>query len=107
MKVSVFKYRFELTAFVKNELKVGRDTVNIPTLQSKYPYLAPIKPNVYNYADKDLTIGQDSFHAIRPEEYFRSEADPNISRVLSGNMIRVRCLRAKQRYPARKKKLRQ
>ena len=85
MKVSSnfdgFEYNFELTAFVKDELKVGTDTVNIPPLQSKYPYLAPIKPIVYSYADVDLMIGQDSFHAIRPEEYFKSEADPNTSPV--------------------------
>ena len=76
-----FKYRFKLTAFVKDELKVDKDTANIPALQSKYPYLAPIKPIIYNYADVDLIIVQDSFHAIRPEEYFRSEADPDTSRV--------------------------
>ncbi|XP_063717837.1 uncharacterized protein LOC134844942 [Symsagittifera roscoffensis] len=85
MKVSSnfdgFEYIFELTAFVKDELKGGTDTVNIPALQSKYPYLAPIKPIVYSYADVDLIIGQDSFHAIRPEEYFKSEADPNTSPV--------------------------
>ena len=85
MKVSSnfdgFEYIFDLTAFVKDELKVGTDTVNIPALQSKYPYLAPIKPIVYSYADVDLIIGQDSFHAIRPEEYFKSEADPNTSPV--------------------------
>ena len=85
MKVSSnfdgFEYIFELTAFVKDELQVGFDTVNIPALQSKYPYLAPIKPIVYSYADVDLIIGQDSFHAIRPEEYFKSEADPNTSPV--------------------------
>ena len=85
MKVSSnfdgFEYIFELTAFVKDELKVDTDTVNIPALQSKYPYLAPIKPIVYSYADVDLIIGQDSFHAIRPEEYFMNEADPNTSPV--------------------------
>ena len=83
MKVSSnfdgFEYIFELTVFVKDELKVGTDTVNIPALQSKYPYLVPIKPIVYSYADVDLIIGQDSFHALRPEEYFKTEADPNTS----------------------------
>ena len=74
-----FEYIFDLAAFVKDELKVGTDTVNIPALQSKYPYLAPIKPIMYSYADVDLIIGQDSFHAIRPEEYFKSETDPNTS----------------------------
>ena len=85
MKVSSnfdgFEYTFELTAFVKDELKVGTNTVNNPALQSKYSYLAPIKPMVYSYADVDLKIGQDSFHAIRPEEYFKSEANPNTSPV--------------------------
>ena len=81
MKVSSnfdgFEYIFDLTAFVKDDTKVGTDTVNIPALQSKYPYLAPIKPIVFSYADLDLIIGQDIFHAIRPEDNFKSEADPN------------------------------
>ena len=54
MKVSSnfdgFEYISDLTAFVKDELKVCTDTVNIPALQSKYPYLAPIKPIAYSYA---------------------------------------------------------
>ena len=74
MKVSSnfdgFTYTFDLTAFVKDELKVGTDTVNISALQSKY-----------SYADVDLKIGQDTLHANRPEEYFKSEADPNTSPV--------------------------
>ena len=72
MKVSSnfdgFEDKFKLTAFVKDKFEVGTDTFNIAALQSKYPYLAPIKLIVYSYADIDLMIGQDSFHAIRPEE---------------------------------------
>ena len=50
---------------------------------------------MYSYADVDLIRGQDSFHAIRPEEYFKSEPDTNtlpvavrllIGWVLSGPM---------------------
>ena len=86
MKVSSnfdgFEYIFQLTAFVKDDFKVGTDTFNIPALQSRYPYLAPIKAIVYSYADGDLIIGQDSFHVIRPEEYFKSEADPSTSPVV-------------------------
>ena len=83
MKVSSkfdgFEYIFEFTAFVKIELQVGNITVNIPALQSKYPYLARIRPIVYSYANVDLIIGHDAFHANRPEEYFKSEADPKTS----------------------------
>ena len=64
-----------------DDKKFGTNTVKITALQSKYPYLAPIRSNVYKYADVDLIIGQDSFHAIRPEKYFKSEADPNTSPV--------------------------
>ena len=76
-----FEYRFESTAF-KNELNVDIDTVNIPALHSKYPYLAPTETIVYSYADVDLIIGQDFFHAIRPEEYFKSEPYENASDTL-------------------------
>ena len=41
-----FEFRFELTAFGKDEFKVGIDVVIIPALQIKYPYLASFKPNV-------------------------------------------------------------
>ena len=72
MKVSSnfdgFENRFKSTALFKDELKVGTDTVNVPALQSKYPYLAAIKPIVYSYADLDLINCQDLFHAIRPQD---------------------------------------
>ena len=60
-----FEYRFELTAFVKDDFKVGDNTVNIPALRSKYPYLAPIKPIVYSYADIDLNFGQSMLFGPR------------------------------------------
>ena len=41
MKVSSnfdgLEYNFKLTAFAKDKLKVGTDTVNIAALQIKYP----------------------------------------------------------------------
>ena len=85
MKVSSnfdgFENRFKSTAVFKDKFKVDTDTVNIPALQSKYPYLAAIKPIVYNYADLDLINCQDIFHAIRRQEIFSSEIDPNTSLV--------------------------
>ena len=40
-----------------DELKVAIVTVHNPALQSKFPYLAPTKQIVYNYADVYLLIG--------------------------------------------------
>ena len=48
------------------------------TLTPNRPHLNAKRPT---NADADLIIGQDSFHAIRPEECFKSEPDSNTSGV--------------------------
>ena len=84
---------FELLPYVKENLRVGSDKIDIVALQYKYPHLSVLLPKSYDYANVDMILGQDAYHAIRPLEYFEtnSKSSPVALRlplgwVLSGPM---------------------
>ena len=58
-----------LCAYVKDNIRIGSELINIPDLQNKYPQLAPIKPTQYTYEVVEVIIGQDYYHAVRPIEF--------------------------------------
>ena len=60
---------FSLCVYVKDNIRIGSELINIADLQNKYPQLAPIKPNQYTYEDVEVIIGQDYYHAIRSIEF--------------------------------------
>ena len=60
---------FPLCAYVKDNIRIGSELVNIADLQNKYPQLAPIKPTQNTYEDVQVIIGQDYYHADRPIEF--------------------------------------
>ena len=60
---------FSLCAYVKDNIRIGSELINIADLQNKYPQLAPIKPTHYTYEDVEVIIGQDYYHAVRPIEF--------------------------------------
>ena len=60
---------FSLCAYVKDNIRIGSDLINIADLQNKYPQLAAIKPTPYTYKDVEVIIGQDYYHAVRPVEF--------------------------------------
>ena len=60
---------FSLCAYVKENIRIGSEVINIADLQNKYPQLAPIKPSQYTYEDVEVIIGQDYYHAVRPIEF--------------------------------------
>ena len=66
-------FSIDISPYVKNDLSVGSDRIDITTLKQKFPHLEPIKPMVYSYSDVQIISGQDAFRAIRPIEYFESE----------------------------------
>ena len=68
---------FIINPFVKENLNVGSDIINVQALQETYPHLAVLDPVIYSYKDIEMTLGQDVYHAIRPLEYF--SADENRS----------------------------
>ena len=65
------EYSFRVTPFVKVNLSVGSETIDVSILQDRFPHLQPIKPIVYNYSDVEMILGQDVFHAIKPLKYFQ------------------------------------
>ena len=61
---------FELLPYVKENLRVGSDKIDINALQDKYPHLSVLPPKSYDYANVEMILGQDAYHAIRPLEHF-------------------------------------
>ena len=64
---------FPVKPFVRNDLKIGNDFINVDNLKAKYPPLEPISLSKYSYSDVDMILGKDVSHAIRPLEYFESD----------------------------------
>ena len=60
---------FSLCAYVKDNIRIGSELINIADLQNKYPQLAPINLTQYTYEDVEVIIGQDYYHAVRPIEF--------------------------------------
>ena len=56
---------FPVKPFVRNDLKIGNDFIDVDNLKAKYPHLEPISLSKYSYADVEMILGQDVFHAIR------------------------------------------
>ena len=64
---------FVVKPYVREDLKVGTDTIDVELLKTKYPHLQPISLKKYSYADVEMILGQDVFHSFRPLEYFDSD----------------------------------
>ena len=59
-----------VTPYVRDELKVGNDVIDVDNLKKIYPHLEPIPLSKYRYSNVEMILGQDVFHCIRPLEYF-------------------------------------
>ena len=82
---------FAIKPYVRDDLQVGTDVIDVESLKTVYPHLEPIPLKKYSYADVDMILGQDVFHFIRPLKYFDSDRKNtpvavrlSISWVLSG-----------------------
>ena len=64
---------FAIKPYVRDDLQVGTDVIDVESLKTMYPHLEPIPSKKYSYADVDMILGQDVFHFIRPLEYFDSD----------------------------------
>ena len=58
--------------YVKEELNVGTEVIDVESLKVLYPHLEPI-PLKYSYGDVEMVLSQDVFHCIRPLEYFETD----------------------------------
>ena len=61
---------FKVSPYVKEDLNVGADVINIKALQEPYPHIAVLDPVTYCYGNIEMILGQDVYHAIRPLGYF-------------------------------------
>ena len=63
----------KVSPYVKEDLNVATDVVNIKALQETYPHLAVLDPVAYRYGNIEVILGQDVYHAIHPLEYFAAD----------------------------------
>ena len=59
-------FPFVVKPYVREDLKVGIDTIDVELLKIKYPHLQLISLKKYSYADVEMILGQDVFPSIRP-----------------------------------------
>ena len=52
---------FSLCAYVKHDIRIGSELINIADLQNKYSQLAPTEPTQNTYEDVEIIIGQDYY----------------------------------------------
>ena len=64
---------FTVKPYVRDQLTIGNDVIDVDELKTRYPHLEPIALSKYSYTDVKMILGQDVFHAIRPLEYFESD----------------------------------
>ena len=64
---------FVVRPYVRKELNVGDDYIDVNELKRQYPHLDPIPLTEYRYGEVEMILGQDVFHAIRPLEYFDTD----------------------------------
>ena len=55
---------FKISPYVKEDLNVGADVINVKALQETYPHLAVLDPVTYCYGSIEMIFGQDVYHAI-------------------------------------------
>ena len=68
---------FPMKPFVRNDLKIGNDFIDVDNLKAKYPHLEPISLSRCSYADFEMILDQGVFQCyppigvlhIRPCEY--------------------------------------
>ena len=64
---------FAVKPYVREELSVGTDFIDVEMLKITYPHLEPIVLKKYSYTDVEMILGQDVFHSIRSLKYFDSD----------------------------------
>ena len=64
---------FPVTPYVRDDLKVGNDVIDVDNLERIYQHLEPIPLSKNSYSNVEMILGQDVFHCIRPLEYFEAD----------------------------------
>ena len=61
-------------AYVKNNIYIGSDIINVRCLQEKYSHLEPIDSVEFRYADVEVILGQVVYEYICPLEYCQNKS---------------------------------
>ena len=69
---------FSVCAYVKDDINIGSDIINVSKLIEKYPHLEAVNPAEYRYADEETTLGQDAYEYIRPLEYCQDKSQKSL-----------------------------
>ena len=64
---------FTVKPYVRDQLTLGNDVIDVDDLKTRYPHLELIALRKYSYTDVKMILGEDVFHNIRPLEYFESD----------------------------------
>ena len=64
---------FHVTPYVRDDLKVRNDIIDVDNSKKIYPHLEPIPLSTYSYSNVEMILGQDVFHCIHPLEYFEAD----------------------------------
>ena len=65
---------FTVCAYVKNNIYIGSDIINVRRLQERYSHLEPIDSVEFRYADVEKILGQDVYEYICPLEYCQDKS---------------------------------
>ena len=65
---------FTVCAYVKNNIYIGSDIINVHRLQEKNSHLEPIDSVEFRYADVEMILGQDVYEYIFPLEYCQDKS---------------------------------
>ena len=63
---------FSIKPYVRKDLNIGIDIIDVTKLEQQYPYIEPFKLSKYSYADIEMILGQEAFHFIVPLECFET-----------------------------------
>ena len=72
-KLHVSQETYKLSQYLKENINVGTNVIDIAYLQSIYPHLALLRAERYSYTDVKLILGQDAFQANRLMVCFESD----------------------------------
>ena len=53
---------FDVKPYVRKNLLVGNDVIDVDRLKQQYPHLEPVALSKYSYGDFKMILGQDVFH---------------------------------------------
>jgi hypothetical protein len=65
---------FTASPYLREELNMGPDIVDVPRLQAEYENLSVLDPVKYSYKDIEMILGQDVYHHTRPLEYLECDS---------------------------------